>query len=318
MRAVHGDTARARAGRASGAWVSRAVHALGELMSEPNAPPFNEPVPREVPFYHDIIKRPMDFGTVYGRLQQGKYGAPGEVFADMALVWANCRQFNEPDSEIAVAARQLEVRWNQLCTLQELLQLAAADAAAGGDAAGAQPGVEAAAAQLAAQAQAQQQALLAQQQQQQQLAAQQQALLAQQQREALLRQQQAAQSAAAAAAPAQQPAQQMMSQQALAQMQAMAAVLSKLRTYDLAEPFLEPVPRDVPGYYEQIASPIDLGTIWTQLTQGRYPSASHVHADVQRMFTNCYTFNLEGSDIYRVCQQTEAMYRRLCRDAGLM
>jgi hypothetical protein len=299
---------------ASSAWAERAARALAEVMREEIAPPFSEPVPREVPYYYDIIKRPMDLGTIYTKLQNGQYGSPGEMYADVALVWSNCAKYNEPDSEIALAARQLEAKWRQLVSEAEVGVATRGD---GGQAVGS------AQVQLQRQ-QAEQLAQLQQQQQaQRRQAALQAQLLQQQQQQQQQQQALAAATAASAAAPAAPEAQAqaqrpVISQQALAQMQAIADVLHKLRQYDLAEPFLEPVPRDVPGYYEQIAHPVDLGTVWRRLTQGGYPSAAHVHVDVQRMFQNCYAFNIEGSDIFRIGQQVETMYLHLCREAGLM
>lgn len=307
----------------------------------PLAAPFAEPVPRDVPMYYDIIRRPMDLGTALTKLQTGKYGSPADLFADVNLVWANCRKYNEPDSEIAIAAEELEAAWRTCCSQSELNQLAAAEGVAvdtrgrGGGERGAGEADQYAAVpppqmsqqQLLQQQQQQQQVEYQQQQrmmQQQQHAQRQQELQRQQQQQQLLRQQQMQhqqQHMGGAGAPAQPQApgqQAQQSQQNAAQMQAMAAVVNKLRSYDVAAPFLEPVPREVPGYYEQIKHPIDLGTIWRGMAAGQYPTASHVHVDMQRMFQNCYAYNVEGSDVYTCAQQTAALYRRLCQEAGLM
>ena len=47
--------------------------------------------------------------------------------------------------------------------------------------------------------------------------------------------------------------------------------------------FLEPVPRDVPLYYEIIAHPTDLGTISRRLRSGDFCDASRVFLEVQQV-----------------------------------
>ena len=307
-------------------WVSRAVAALLQIIGHPIAAPFAEPVPPEVPMYYNIIEKPMDLGTILTNLQAGKYTGPQELYADTNLVWANCRKYNEPDSEIAVAAKQLEGAWKQLCPLQELQRLTAAT-----DSQEAAPGAPAQPQQQQHQQQPlppQQQpvpfdALAAQQQQQQYALHEQQQQQPQQHMQ--LRVAQLHPHAMAQMSPHAQIDHThahahggMEAQQALAQMQAMAAVIAKLRTFDVAGPFLQPVSRDVPGYYKQITHPIDLGTIWTKMSQGQYPTASHAHADIMCMFKNCYSFNLEGSEVYICAQQLSGIYHRVCQEAGLM
>lgn len=38
---------------------------------------FSSPVPREEPFYHEVVTRPMDLGTVSAHLSRGKYKTLG-------------------------------------------------------------------------------------------------------------------------------------------------------------------------------------------------------------------------------------------------
>jgi Bromodomain len=297
----------------------RAVRALTQLVNHPTAAPFAEPVPREVPMYYDIIKKPMDLGTILTKLQTGRYSMPAELYGDSNLVWSNCRRYNEPDSEIAQAAAQLEHAWKQLCPLAELQQLAAGGA--GGAASAGDVGTSglSLAASQQQQQQQQQQAMLQQQQQQQQLQQlQQQRLLQQQQLQQQQQQHMPPQPHYAGHPQPDQQAPHMHSAAAVAQMQAMAAVVTRLKGYPEADPFLEPVPRNVPGYYETIKHPIDLGTIWEKIARGQYATASHAHVDIQRMFTNCYTFNQEGSEVHTCALRLAELYRRLCQEAGLM
>ncbi|XP_067907142.1 E3 ubiquitin-protein ligase TRIM33-like isoform X2 [Heterodontus francisci] len=73
---------------------------------------FQEPVPASVvPDYYKIIKKPMDMCTVKIKLQKQHtqhYQRAEEFVADVRLIFKNCEEFNEPDSEVAHAGRTLE------------------------------------------------------------------------------------------------------------------------------------------------------------------------------------------------------------------
>ncbi|XP_078424634.1 E3 ubiquitin-protein ligase TRIM33-like isoform X1 [Cetorhinus maximus] len=73
---------------------------------------FQEPVPAAVvPDYYKIIKKPMDMCTVKIKLQKQHsqhYQRAEEFVADVRLIFKNCEEFNEPDSEVAHAGRTLE------------------------------------------------------------------------------------------------------------------------------------------------------------------------------------------------------------------
>ncbi|XP_061471168.1 bromodomain adjacent to zinc finger domain protein 2A isoform X4 [Rhineura floridana] len=91
---------------------------LMEMESHEAAWPFFEPVnPRLVPGYRKIIKNPMDFATMRAQLLRGGYTSCEEFAADAALVFDNCRTFNEDESEVGkagLAMRQFfESRWEE-------------------------------------------------------------------------------------------------------------------------------------------------------------------------------------------------------------
>ncbi|XP_048463767.1 E3 ubiquitin-protein ligase TRIM33, partial [Rhincodon typus] len=73
---------------------------------------FQEPVPASVvPDYYKIIKKPMDMCTVKIKLQKQHtqhYHTAEEFVADVRLIFKNCEEFNEPDSEVAHAGKTLE------------------------------------------------------------------------------------------------------------------------------------------------------------------------------------------------------------------
>mmetsp|Transcript_5980 Transcript_5980/g.11311 ORF Transcript_5980/g.11311 Transcript_5980/m.11311 type:complete len:2522 (+) Transcript_5980:139-7704(+) len=71
---------------------------------------FQEPVTEEeAPGYFDIIKKPMDFGTMLTKLGKGLYGKndPSPVYEDFLLVLDNCYKYNKGNDEILAEATRL-------------------------------------------------------------------------------------------------------------------------------------------------------------------------------------------------------------------
>jgi hypothetical protein len=71
-------------------------------MAKPIAVAFLDPVPRGIPNYHTLIKKPMDFGTVLKRL--ATYPNVEKFIGDVELVFSNCCLFNAAGSPLASAA----------------------------------------------------------------------------------------------------------------------------------------------------------------------------------------------------------------------
>ncbi|XP_078273109.1 transcription intermediary factor 1-alpha-like isoform X2 [Rhinoraja longicauda] len=84
---------------------------LLSLYCEEMSVAFQEPVPASVvPDYYKIIKKPMDMCTVKIKLQKQHaqhYQRAEDFVADIRLIFKNCEEFNEPDSEVAHAGRTL-------------------------------------------------------------------------------------------------------------------------------------------------------------------------------------------------------------------
>ncbi|KAM0036203.1 putative chromatin remodeler Bromodomain family [Helianthus debilis subsp. tardiflorus] len=63
------------------------------------ADPFNrpvDPVELDIPDYFDVIKTPMDFGTICNNLKNGhKYMNSVDVFKDVQYIWYNCIKYNK-------------------------------------------------------------------------------------------------------------------------------------------------------------------------------------------------------------------------------
>lgn len=71
---------------------------------------FREPVDgSEVTDYYDIVKNPMDLGTMQKRLDSGVVYITLEIFlADLKRIWANARHYNGEDTIFTKAANHLD------------------------------------------------------------------------------------------------------------------------------------------------------------------------------------------------------------------
>ena len=87
---------------------------LKELFSKKHsgyAWPFYKPVDAKLlglHDYHDIIKKPMDLGTVKRKMDEREYKNASEFVADVRLIFTNCYKYNPPDHDVVVMGRKLQ------------------------------------------------------------------------------------------------------------------------------------------------------------------------------------------------------------------
>ncbi|KAI4482722.1 hypothetical protein M0804_008575 [Polistes exclamans] len=87
---------------------------LKELFSKKHsgyAWPFYKPVDAELlglHDYHDIIKKPMDLGTVKIKMDTREYKTAPEFASDVRLIFTNCYKYNPPDHDVVAMARKLQ------------------------------------------------------------------------------------------------------------------------------------------------------------------------------------------------------------------
>jgi len=87
---------------------------LKELLSKKHAGyawPFYKPVDASLlglHDYHEIIKHPMDLGTVKQKMDTRDYRSPEEFAADVRLIFTNCYKYNPPDHDVVAMARKLQ------------------------------------------------------------------------------------------------------------------------------------------------------------------------------------------------------------------
>ncbi|KAF7306116.1 Histone GCN5 superfamily [Mycena chlorophos] len=82
---------------------------LKELKDHSAAWAFQQPVNgNEVVDYYDVIKEPMDFGTMGTKLENGEYTDVQSFLSDAQLVFDNCRKYNPESSTYVKNANKLD------------------------------------------------------------------------------------------------------------------------------------------------------------------------------------------------------------------
>jgi hypothetical protein len=85
----------------------------------------------------------------------------------------------------------------------------------------------------------------------------------------------------------------------------MLEVIQTLSSTPAFHIFLEPVRiEDVPDYYDIIEYPMDLATMRTNVTSGKYNQNKVIEyaVDMRRIGMNCMNYNLPGSEIYKIAE----------------
>lgn len=90
---------------------------LSKLMKHKHAWIFNKPVDvvgMGLHDYYDIIKRPMDLGTVKSNLGKNFYSSPMDFADDVRLTFTNAMTYNPKGHDVYVMADQLLIRFEEL------------------------------------------------------------------------------------------------------------------------------------------------------------------------------------------------------------
>ncbi|KAG1120028.1 hypothetical protein G6F42_012844 [Rhizopus arrhizus] len=74
-----------------------------------------DPVLFNIPDYFDVIKSPMDLGTVEKKLKADQYPTVAAFKADVQLVFQNCYLYNNPGDPVTQDAKKLEEHYQKLC-----------------------------------------------------------------------------------------------------------------------------------------------------------------------------------------------------------
>jgi hypothetical protein len=58
--------------------------------------------------YPDIVKKPMDLGTIKNKIETKEYESAEEISNDIRLVWTNCMLYNPKGSEVGKLSSLIE------------------------------------------------------------------------------------------------------------------------------------------------------------------------------------------------------------------
>ncbi|TDH72718.1 hypothetical protein CCR75_002517 [Bremia lactucae] len=95
---------------------NRLMPLLQKLMDSEYGWTFNnpvDPVQWNIPDYFDIIKCPMDLGTIKKRLENEHYNSVEAFAGDVRLVFENCIAYNSSTNKFNIAAKQLLASFNK-------------------------------------------------------------------------------------------------------------------------------------------------------------------------------------------------------------
>ncbi|KAJ5605680.1 Bromodomain [Penicillium lagena] len=87
--------------------------------------------------------------------------------------------------------------------------------------------------------------------------------------------------------------------------------LHKGKYYEIAAPFylpVDPVALNIPNYHSVIKKPMDLSTVQNKLRSGQYENAKEFEIDIRQMLKNCFRFNMAGDIIYAAGQRLEEVF----------
>lgn len=89
---------------------------LRQVLKHSFAWPFAKPVDAaklNIPDYYEIIKQPMDLGTIKKKLEHNDYLSAKECITDFRLIFNNCYTYNKPGEDVVVMAETVEKFFNE-------------------------------------------------------------------------------------------------------------------------------------------------------------------------------------------------------------
>ncbi|XP_076471622.1 uncharacterized protein LOC143301304 [Babylonia areolata] len=94
--------------------VAKLHKVLAVCFKHDEAWPFVESVEEKIaPGYFDLIKMPMNLSEMEEKLKNGRYGNKEEFSNDMDLIVENCENYNGPDHDFCIMARNLREAFEQ-------------------------------------------------------------------------------------------------------------------------------------------------------------------------------------------------------------
>lgn len=248
-----------------------------------------DPVALNIPTYPDVIKQPMDLGTIERKLQEEQYAQPEQVSADFDLMVSNCVTFNGAQAAISQMARNIQAAFEK-----HMLNMPARDAVPPASAAngGGKPqprrgraGDEDDEAPVVIRR-------------------------AQTHNGRPKREIHPPRSKDIYPYETSKPRSKKL-QQAMRFCSGVIKELTSKKHAAFNYPFLEPVDPvalNCPTYFDYVKEPMDLGTVSRNLNNWKYASLEEFERDVRLVFENCYKFNPEGTIVNQMGHRLEDVF----------
>ncbi|KAI7730639.1 hypothetical protein M8C21_002277 [Ambrosia artemisiifolia] len=97
--------------------LNASLEVIKKIMKMDAAEPFNapvNPVALGIPDYFDVIKTPMDFGTICNNLESGvKYMNSEDVYKDVQYIWENCYKYNSKGDYILELMKRVKKNFSK-------------------------------------------------------------------------------------------------------------------------------------------------------------------------------------------------------------
>ncbi len=91
-------------------------------------------------------------------------------------------------------------------------------------------------------------------------------------------------------------------------------IIDALKKHPSSEPFLrpvDPIALRIPDYLDIIKEPMDLSTVNKKLMEDMYIDQESFETDVRRIWSNAFTYNLPGTQIYLMTEDMSKYFERL-------
>ncbi|KAM0683356.1 transcription initiation at TATA-containing promoter protein [Mitosporidium daphniae] len=236
--------------------------------------PFNQPVDPialQIPDYLDVIKQPMDFGTITNKLTAGSYSTLDEWTSDVGFVFSNCYTYNRPDNPVYSMGKNLEKSFDSM--MKKMPTGAAGPGGPISDVTVNNPSSDSPSRRASI--------------------------------TELPRRRSASTSNASPSSISGNDADDL--RYALV----VARDFWSKKISPVSWPFLQPVDPvalGIPDYLKIIKTPMDLGTVKRKLEAKSYLTASEFESDVRLVFSNCYLYNAPDSEVVKLCRAVEKVF----------
>lgn len=244
--------------------------------------PFNQPVDPvalQIPDYLDVVKQPMDLGTIANKLAAGSYSILDEWIADIQLVFSNCYAYNRLDNPVYSMGKNLEKSFE---TMMKKMPTGAGGPPPPDHQHQTPPSLSSSISQSPG-----------------------------------ARRSSVTSTGSITDVSRRRTATSVSQSATVNDTEDLKFGLSLIRDFwskkisPVSWPFLQPVDPvalGIPDYLKVIKSPMDLGTVKRKLESKSYTTGSELETEVRLVFSNCYLYNAPDSEVVKLCRTVEKIF----------